>query len=395
MKKRITWIWIAFFLLAILTGGCQAKEKTLELVDNAVVMFGGEPKEVRQLREASLEDTDGIHQEYYFKQLSDEEKRVYRELLSGILEFQKEILVTSADDVVLERAYGALLRDHGELFWIHGRGVVYKTLYRTYGKFQPQYGYTREEAAVITQEAEDKARAFVDTVPQGAADYEKARSVYAYVIQNVIYQEGIQDQNIAGALHEGAAVCAGYARTVQYLLELLDVECIYVSGDMKGSDQGHAWNLVNLDGAYYYLDATNGDQQDFLPNGDGEIQQVLYDYLCPYPAEYETICQPDPEYTVPECTEAGANMHVMQGSSFASYNKEELQEYLKEKIDEGNRVLSVKFLRPEDFAQARSEWIDQEEVKSVALYYMDVVGVHQIQYSYGILEDFYTLYFMF
>ncbi|MGI6071126.1 MAG: transglutaminase domain-containing protein [Blautia sp.] len=395
MKKKMRRLLAVFLFLTLIFTGCQAKEKTLELVDHAVVMFGGEPRAVRQLREAALAETDGIHQEYYFKQLNESEQRVYREILKGVEDFQEEILVTSADDKVLERAYGALLRDHGELFWIHGRGVVYKTLYRTYGKFEPQYGYTKEEAQAITQELTGKAKTFVDTIGAGATDYEKAKAVYAYVIQNVSYQTGTQDQNIAGALYEGSAVCAGYARAVQYLLEMLDVECIYVSGDMKGSDQGHAWNLVNLDGDYYYLDATNGDQQDFLPEKEGEPQQVLYDYFCPYPTEYEVICQPDDEFTVPECTAVDRNLYVQQGSSFSSYDKEELRSYLMEKIDEGTSLISVKYQRPEDFAQARADWIDQQELKSMAVYYMEVMGVHQIQYSYGILEDFYTLYFMF
>lgn len=395
MKNNMKRLLAVFLFLTLFFTGCQAQEKTMELVDQAVVMFGGEPREVRQLREVTLEETDGVHQEYYFKQLSEEEQRVYRELLKGVEAFQKEILVTSADDGVLEKAYGALLRDHGELFWIQGRGVVYKTLYRTYGKFEPQYGYTQEEAQAISREITGRAKTFTDTVPDGATDYEKAKAVYAYVIQNVSYQMGEQDQNIAGALNEGTAVCAGYARAVQYLLEMLDVECIYASGDMKGSDQGHAWNLVKLDGEYYYLDATNGDQQDFLPAKEDEPQPVLYDYFCPYPAEYDVICQPDDVFAVPECTAVDLNQYVQQGSSFSYYDTEELRSYLMGKIDEGSSLISVKYQRPEDFARAKTEWIDQEELKAVAGYYLEVMGVHQIRYSYGLLEDFYTLYFMF
>lgn len=373
----------------------QAKEEVLELSDKAASLLGGEPREVRRLRELPLEETDGVHQEYYFQQLSEDEKRVYRELLAGILEFQEEILVSSEKDEILERAYQAILLDHAELFWVHGRGVVYKTLYRSYGKFQPKYGFTREEAEALERDLEEKAAGIVAGIDASASAYEKARYIYGYVIQNTDYREGTQDQNIAGALGEGGAVCAGYARAVQYLLEKLGVECIYASGDMKDSDQGHAWNIVNLDGNYYYLDATNGDQQDFLPAEEGEPQRVLYDYFCPFPEEYEALCQQSEEYEVPACTAVDYNSYVLGGNCFGTYETEQIRQYLLEQLEAGNQILSVKFVSEEDFALAREEWITQEEIRSVAMYYMELRGIEHVQYSYGLLEDLRTIYFMF
>ena len=39
---------------------------------------------------------------------------------------------------------------------------------------------------------------------------------------------------------------------------------------LTNSTQGHAWNIVELNGQYYYVDATNGDQPDFL-EGDATL----------------------------------------------------------------------------------------------------------------------------
>ena len=88
-------------------------------------------------------------------------------------------------------------------------------------------------------------------------------TVYTYVIDNTEYVISDDDQSIAGAFWKKQAVCAGYAGAVQYLLERLDIPCIYVEGDAANSTQGHAWNIVELNGQYYYVDATNGDQPDF------------------------------------------------------------------------------------------------------------------------------------
>ena len=49
-------------------------------------LLSGEPEEVAALREAEVAQTDEGHQEYYFRQLGDEERRVYREMLNGVRE---------------------------------------------------------------------------------------------------------------------------------------------------------------------------------------------------------------------------------------------------------------------------------------------------------------------
>lgn len=394
-KRGRLWRFSLLFFCFLLLGGCQAKTEARQLVENAVVLFGGEPSEVRELREEAVAETDGIHQEYYFKQLTEEEKRVYRQLQQGIEEFQEEIYITSSQDAVLERAYDALLRDHSELFWAQGKGVVYKTLYNTYGKFQPSYEYTREEAEEITAALEAKAGEILAGVSADATDYEKARYIYGAVVQNTVYQIGEDDQNIAGALYENQAVCAGYARAVQYLLEQLGVECIFVSGDMQGSTEGHAWNVVSLDGNYYYLDATNGDQQDFLPTAQGESQSVLYDYLCPFPEDYAALCQDDGEFEIPVCTAVDYNSYIQNGNCFDTWDQETLRAYFTEQIRMGTPVFSVKFSNSEDYETAKSVWIDQEEIRSIATYYMEWNGLSQVQYSYGLLDDLHTLYFMF
>ncbi|MFR2213024.1 MAG: hypothetical protein ACLS61_03900 [Ruminococcus sp.] len=54
-----------------------------------------------------------------------------------------------------------------------------------------------------------------------------------------------------------------------------------------------------MNGNDYYFDATNGDQPEFL-EGDAvqlaEHKTILYDYLCPFPEEYEMTYTPSDEF---------------------------------------------------------------------------------------------------
>lgn len=82
--------------------------------------------------------------------------------------------------------------------------------------------------------------------------------------------------SIVGVFDKKSAVCEGYAKAFQLLLNARNVENIYVVGDSKG--EGHAWNLVNLankneNGKWYWYDLTWDDQPQ-------KAQGKIYDYFC-------------------------------------------------------------------------------------------------------------------
>jgi transglutaminase/protease-like cytokinesis protein 3 len=81
-------------------------------------------------------------------------------------------------------------------------------------------------------------------------------------------------------------VCAGYAAGYNYVLRLLGVESRYMTGNVKKNlldklfpltmkDGGHAWNLVKLDGDWYWVDVT-WDDTGLDPDEDGI--QVIHEY---------------------------------------------------------------------------------------------------------------------
>jgi len=266
-----------------------------------------EPGEVRTLKKQEVAQTDEGHQEYYFGLLNENEQRGYREILEGIRSFEDKFYLSLSGDNEIDRVYHAVLKDHPELFWVHNREKVYKTTYsgRDYCQFSPGYTYTEAQRQEITQAMENAYQEVLSQIPDGADDYTKVMTVYTYVIDNTEYVISDDDQSIAGAFWKKQAVCAGYAGAVQYLLERLYIPCIYVEGDAANSTQGHAWNIVELNGQYYYVDATNGDQPDFL-EGDAtllaEHKTTIYDYLCPFPQEYEENYTASDEFPVPAWT---------------------------------------------------------------------------------------------
>jgi len=402
MKKRnFCPMAAAVLTAAVILQPFSASAGALDQIQSiAKSIISGEPKEVEELRQMEVAQSEEGHQEYYFKQLTEEEQRVYRELLKGIRAREKEFYLTISDDDSIDRSYHAVLKDHPEIFWVHNREKIYKTTYSDsdYCVFTPGYTYTDGEIDEIQTAMEQSFQEVRALIPEDASDYEKVRIVYTYVIDHTQYQTGEDDQSIAGVFWKKSAVCAGYAGAVQYLLERLDIPCIYVDGSTKGSTEGHAWDIVKIGQEYYYVDATNGDQPDFL-NGDAaqleEHKTIIYDYLCPFPEEYEKTYTPSEELTVPACTAKDLDFYVLNQGYFEDYSWQDIYDYCKMRMDNGAAVVRFKFGSQESFSEACQELLDDGVVQNVAQYYMKLHGLGQVEYHYGVMDNFYTIYFIF
>ena len=363
--------------------------------------FSKEPGEIRKLREQEVQKTDeDQYQEYYFNLLSEDEQRIYRQMLNGIRERQNEFYLTSADEDVISKVYHALLKDHPELFWVHNREEVYTTSYKgtDYCRFSPGYTYTEQEISEIMTEMQNVVNEVNAEITQNTSDYDKVKMIYTYLIDHTEYEASDDDQNIAGVFWKKKAVCACYARAVQYLLEQLGIPCIYVEGSARDSDEGHAWNIVKINGQYYYVDATNGDQPSFLEGGAVQLEEhktVIYDYLCPFPQEYEQVYTASDEFPVPECTAADLNFYVLNQACFDTYNEQQIYDFCCMRLDNGAAVVRFKFTSQDAFDSAYRQWIQDGYIQNVARYYLQLYGLETVEYHYGILDNLKTMYFMF
>lgn len=133
-----------------------------------------------------------------------------------------------------------------------------------------------------------------------ASDYEKIKAVHDYVIENVSYHlsNDMIYHTAYGAGINGEAVCQGYSLLMYRLLSELGINVRCVPGDAGGP---HMWNMVELYGKYYYIDATFDDgminkyayflkgSQDFDEyDKDGETTHIFNTdgYTSSYYADY-------------------------------------------------------------------------------------------------------------
>ena len=101
------------------------------------------------------------------------------------------------------------------------------------------------------------------------------------------------------------------------------------------------------------------------------------------------------EFEVPACTATDMNFYVRNGACFNDYVWDDVYDLCKLRIDSDAAVVRFKFSTQEAFEEAYMELIDSNRIQDIARYYMEVHGVSQISYHYGILDNMKTLYFMF
>ncbi len=113
---------------------------------------------------------------------------------------------------------------------------------------------------------EDKVAEYSSLLYSGANEYDIALAYHDGILNAVEYsydqnnmpENSAWAHNIIGVFNGQGAVCEGYARTYQLLLNYAGVQNLFVTGN--GNGENHAWNLVRLDdGNWYWCDLTWDD----------------------------------------------------------------------------------------------------------------------------------------
>lgn len=108
---------------------------------------------------------------------------------------------------------------------------------------------------------------------EGKSDYEKCLLVEEWVGKHIAYKESYSNPehycNAVFVFYSKAGVCMHYADLFYYMANKAGLLALEDSGTLGYS--GHAWNLVKIDGTYYYTDPTNFQNFTFV-NGTAKAE---------------------------------------------------------------------------------------------------------------------------
>lgn len=179
---------------------------------------------------------------------------------------------TQRIEKIVEEAYdSAIKRDDYIYGHISKHSIRFEYGKKTAKIFGEQsYLMTPEQAAYVEMNAQE----IVATIAKNAkTDVEKIKAVNDYIVANTAYTEQTKSSPHSAytVLAEHGGVCQGYALLAHSMLQKLGFETKYIVGYV--GQEGHAWNLVKLDGQWYHLDTTWNDP---VPDRKGAIRYQYF-----------------------------------------------------------------------------------------------------------------------
>lgn len=356
-KNKIKQIAVVIIALLLATGftGCSGElQGTVDQVKS--VITGDQPLQVDSVSEGK----------YAYETLDEETKLVYDEIVYTIQNREEDVQIATTDIAQMELAYLAVRYDYCNFFWLDQ--FSYVTYSRddeiTAIEINPTYSMTAEEQASVQKQIDAEVERMLADAPREGSDYEKALYVYETLISEVDYVENSENnQNIISAFLNHETICQGYAYATQYLLGQLGIPCATVVGTADG--ENHAWNLVKMDGEYYYIDTTWGNSQYIYRDADADQEDaeankyIDYDY---FGATTETIMsthQADERIALPECTAVADNYYVHEGRYVDGWDPERIGGMISEAYGRGDSLVQIKFSNTELYEQALQYFVEE------------------------------------
>ena len=284
---------------------------------------------------------------YAYTKLSEEEKTLYLEIRDALTGYEEDVRLSGCDRDEISHAFQCVINDHPEIFYVDGYTYTEHTLGDILKRvtFTGTYLYDREETRQRRAQIDNYVNQCLAGMPEGADDYEKVKYIYEYLIHHTEYDASAVDgQNICSVFIEGRSVWQGYAKATQYLLDRAGIFSTIVLGRVIGGE-GHAWNLVRIDGAYYYVDTTWGDASYQAVGGSypGEkIPTINYDYLCVSDDQLKLTHEVDNVVELPECASMDANYYVREGFYFTEWNQDQIERVFRKEYEKGSAYVTLK-----------------------------------------------------
>lgn len=301
------------------------KKKTVLIIHIVSLLIAGCSQDIQLERKAEnenifyVENAEKIDESkvtyYYYDRLQGTEKELYCILYNNIMDEKQTFQLPEYTDYdVVLRIFTYVINDHPDIFWISGYELTLEKNIMTLVAIETLKNNSLEQ--LIKQC--DQYRSVTDELVEKAKDeYEISKILYEYLIDNCTYGKTENDQNILSVVIDRESLCAGLSKAYQYLLQSYGIESVVITG-ITNENIPHMWNLVKIDGKYYYTDVTYGNTQS--------REEYNYEYFNVTSDQISSIYRFNAGQILVKCNSTDANYYQREGNLYTSMDIAKLKE---------------------------------------------------------------------
>ena len=153
-----------------------------------------------------------------------------------------------------------------------------------------------------------------------------------------------------------------------------------ITGSANG--EPHAWNLVYVNNAYYFMDVTWGNSH-YRDKNNEAIKRIGYDYLNVTGEELFKTHTVDEPFALPECVSNGDNYYIREELYFTDWYPELIGNTIQADLMSDKKEATLKFASADLMNRAKEYYLDEQHI------YDYLSGVDHL--SYYMSEEMNTL----
>ena len=287
---------------------------------------------------------------YYFSTLNDEEKIAYQTLLTAFRNFDK-ICYVKRSGFSFDRLFNifiGVLEDNPSVFYVDNKlNCNYNNQYFI---VKIAYSIKKSEAEEYAERITQFLKKYFSKYITGYSEYQKALIIHDSIVKNMQYKDDKKSirHNIIGPIFEKTGVCEGFSELAKLIGDYIgvNVQCIYSDDD--GSEAGHMWNLVKINGDWYHMDIT----YDLCKN---DVIKIAHQYFL----ITDEFCSKDHTWDrniYPVCSSTEYNYYEKEGLIFT--DKHSLKTYISQSIKNKKYETEFRYL---------GKKITMDEISAMAL----------------------------
>lgn len=257
---------------------------------------------------------------YAYNTLTADEKALYDAMVSSVEVMRYRLYSENIDKKTWSKILGLVFFQEPQLFWLDSSVSVGKLTFLE---------YDTAEIAKMQKEIDDCVSKIMKEANGKSTTFDKLKVFHDYIVKNCNFEldnsSGSYNSSIYSALSGkvGKVQCAGYAKAMKYLCDEAGINCMVITGTNK-SGSTHAWNIVDVNGAWYNLDTTWDDpllsvaDPNYLRNTFFLVPDKWIKDITHFDANVRTFSFGTVKYfTPPSCTETAQNYFAQKNMIYS------------------------------------------------------------------------------